>query len=394
MRILFISDNTIKGFGGGSIENRKHYDALREYCINNGHELKVISIDGDLKESMNVKIRKNKFIDILVRLKGHSTYLYDTWKQNEVHVCAYRPDILYLGRSRFGFVAKRIKKVLPECRVITNIDNVEVDYVDGYFSLKKGIINKLYKLLEILAVKRDESQAIKYSDLLIYLTQRNVLRVEKIYNHHEDTPIILPICLKEEIELKKNQDSRTVVFVGSLDYGANVLAVKWILELWKKLYASNQNIELIIAGRNPSNELSDVIRKMNNVTLIQNFDSLSDFIPRNSLMLAPIEKGAGMKVKVAETLSMGLMIAASDEALVGYEDAELQDKVGGIVRANTEEEYKKSIADFLCKTDEELNEISRSNKDIYKKFYSYETSRSIVSEVCNTIFCSEKEIKE
>ena len=175
MKILFISDNAINGFGGGSLENRKHYDALREYCKKKGDDLKVISRDDDLEESLSIEMYKSRITDIMVRFKGHSTFLYDIWKKNENLICAYKPDIIYLGRSRFGFIAKRAKKVLPECQVITNIDNVELDYVDGYFSLKKGPVNKLYRLLETTVVKRDEAQAIKYSDVLIYLTKTTVL---------------------------------------------------------------------------------------------------------------------------------------------------------------------------------------------------------------------------
>lgn len=383
MRILFVSDNAINGFGGGSIENRKHYDALREYCKKNNDTLKVISRDENLEESLNIKIRKNKIIDVTVRLRGHSTYLYDTWKHSEKLICAYKPDILYLGRSRFGFMAKRIKKLLPECRVITNIDNVEIDYIDGYFSLKKGFANKLYRLLETWAVKQDEAQAIKYSDTLIYLTQRNVLRVEEVYKHHEDSPIIIPICLKEEILLRKTSDKKTVVFVGSLDYATNVLAVQRILELWKNNYLLNNNIQLIIAGRNPSKELAERISSMMNVTLIQNFESLSTIIPKNSLMLAPIEKGAGMKVKVAETLSMGLMIAASDEALVGYEEAEKKDKLGGILRVNSTEEYKNAINSYMHITDDQLNMIAKQNIELYKKYYSYDRSRKVICKMCS-----------
>ena len=60
-------------------------------------------------------------------------------------------------------------------------------------------------------------------------------------------------------------------------------------------------------------------------------------------MIAPIAKGAGMKVKVADTLSMGLMIAASDEALVGYEEALTLDLLNGIICANTDSEYKDAL---------------------------------------------------
>lgn len=386
MKILFVSDNAINGFGGGSIENRKHYDALREYCKKNGDELKVISRDGNLEESLNVNIYKNKIIDILVRFKGHSTYLYNTWKHNEKLICStYKPDILYLGRSRFGFIAKRVKKLLPECHVITNIDNVEIDYIDGYFSMKKGLVNKFYRMLETWAVKRDETQAVKCSDVLIYLTKRNVARIEEIYGHYEGDPIVLPICIKEEITLRNTANKKNIVFVGSLDYAANVLAVQRILKLWKKKYLLNESIQLIIAGRNPSKELIEDIGNLKNVTLVQNFEDISTVIPKKSLMLAPIEKGAGMKVKVAETLSMGLMIAASDEALVGYEEAEIQDHVGGIIRANTEKEFEDCIDCFLGKTEDELSKIEKSNKMIYRICYSYKKSRTIISNVCDNI---------
>lgn len=153
----------------------------------------------------------------------------------------------------------------------------------------------------------------------------------------------------------------------------------------EKKYLLNESIQLIIAGRNPSKELIEDIGNLKNVALVQNFEDISTVIPKKSLMLAPIEKGAGMKVKVAETLSMGLMIAASDEALVGYEEAEIQDHVGGIIRANTEKEFEDCIDCFLEKTEDELSKIEKSNKMIYRICYSYKKSRTIISNVCDNI---------
>ena len=385
MKILFISDNAINGFGGGSIENRKHYDALKKYCEKYGDELKVISRDKDIEGSLGIQIQKNRLIDVLVRIQGHSTYLYATWKKNEKAIYAYKPDMIYLGRSRFGFIAQSIKRKLPTCKVITNIDNVEVDYIDGYFSLKRGFINKLYRSLEMQAVKCDEFQAIEFSDALVYLTKRNVLRIKEIYGHTEQMPVVLPICLEEEIQLTKTSKRRTVVFIGSLDYAANVLAVQRILGLWKKHNLEKENVELLIAGRNPSKRLVEDINKLENIQLVQNFESASSIIPQNSLMLAPIEKGAGMKVKVAETLSMGLMIAASDEALVGYEEALQEDGGNGIIRANTDAEFLECIKSYLSKTNTDLKKIEIDNKKLFRKYYNYETSRKAVEDICNSL---------
>lgn len=100
-------------------------------------------------------------------------------------------------------------------------------------------------------------------------------------------------------------------------------------------------------------------------------------------MLAPIEKGAGMKVKVAETLSMGLMIAASDEALVGYEEAEKEDRLGGILRVNSTEEYKKAINSYMHIADDQLTMIAKQNIELYKKYYSYDRSRKVICKMCS-----------
>lgn len=384
MKILFISDNAILGYGGGSVENRKHYDALKKYCETTGAELKVISRDKKLKDAFNVEIKKNKIIDIVTRLAGHSTYLYFTWFRNLKSIKKYNPDVLYLGRSRFGFMARSIKIIAPDCKVITNIDNVEVDYVEGYFALKGGLINCLYKTLEIACVKRDEKDAVNYSNHLIYLTKRNVLRIHDLYKREENNATIIPICLEDELKLTLQSTLKTVVFIGSLDYAANVLAVKKILEFWKLKYEQNDEIKLLIAGRNPSKEVISIVEETKNAQLIQNFKNVVDIIPMHSLMLAPIEKGAGMKVKVAETLSMGLIVAASDEALVGYEEA-LEECQHGLIRANSPDDFCKVISDYLQMSENELETISHTNKKVFKKYYSYERSRSEIRKIINNL---------
>ena len=75
-------------------------------------------------------------------------------------------------------------------------------------------------------------------------------------------------------------------------------------------------------------------------------------------MIAPIEKGAGMKVKVADSLSMGIMVVGSDEALVGYDEAINDDINNSIIRANTPDEYKEAIMSYLCLSQDCLIDIA------------------------------------
>lgn len=391
MRILFVSDNAIYGHGGGCIENRKHYDALKTYCESNSAELKVISLDKELKENLGIVIEKNRKQDAFVRALGHSSYLYFVWEKNIDKILKYKPDIVFLGRSRLGFIAKSIKRKLPECKVITNIDNVEWDYVEAYFAKSKGIKGALLKKIERFGVKRDEEDCIKYSDNLIFLTRRNIERYKELYNYHEKDAVVLPICMEDTVELEKEFQKKTVIFIGSLDYEANILAAnKLIQNIWAKYFSDCKDMQLIIAGRNPGHDLIEAGKKNENVKILGDFSRIEDIVPKGALMVAPIEKGAGMKVKVAETLSMGLMIAASDEALVGYEKAVEKDKMNAIIRANSDEEFTKAIEQYRNMENEKLKEVEQQNKRIFKELYSYKVSRTVIEMVCDQCISTEK----
>ena len=386
MNILFISDNKISGYGGGSIENKKYYNIIERYAKQYGDNFRVISPDNNLKESVVVKVRKNKFTDILIRLKGHSSFLYDVWKENSTIINNYKPDIVVLGRSRFGFIAKDLKNKFPNCKIISNVDNVEQDFVKYCFIKKRSIISDLKYFVEKKCVIRDEKDTVKYSDFLVFLTKRNHQRFKELYAYEADNYEIIPICLENEVKLKERDEIKNIVFVGSLDYSPNISTVKTILyEIYKPFFEKDELVRLIIAGRNPSYELEKEILSFENVELYKNFCDIADIIPEGSLMLCPIKKGAGMKVKVAEALAMGAIIAGSDEALVGYENAEKHLLNQGIYLCNTTADFVNAINNYLNMNSEKVKLISSENKKTFIKYHSYEFAYEIFSRVMKTI---------
>ena len=365
MKMLLISDNKIFGFGGGCLEEKKYYDGLKKYAKKNNIEFKVISPD-------------EKIIDIYVRLKGHSSYIYYNFRINKNKFKNYAPNIVIIGRSRFGYIAKFYKKINPKCKIICNMENVEYDYVDGYFSNNKSIIKKLYVEWEKLCVKRDEKMALKYSDAINFLSLRDKKRTHELYKIKNKKEMILPICLENSRELYLKSNVRNIVFVGSLNYESNVRAViNFIDNVWIKYFNNNTKLNLIIAGSNPTKDIEERVKRLDNCIIHKNFKTLEDIIPKHSLMIAPIEKGAGMKVKVAETLSMGLPIVASDEALVGYELALENCINNSIMRANSDNEYVNAI-----------NDIEVENKKLFDKYYSYNVSRNKIAKLCQYIINS------
>lgn len=384
MNILYITDNNIMGHGGGCLGARKYYSAIKAYAAKKNASFRVISLGQNMPEAMNVDVVKNRTLDKSARLHGHSNFMYFTWEKHKDKIMAYHADVLFLGRTRLGFIAKELKKIQPEIKIITFVDNIEYDYVDSYFALERGIKGKILKKIEKQVVKTDEGDAVKYSDRLIYLTHRDIKRCKELYHNTESYGYILPICLEHTRNLTLKTSKKTVAFIGSLSYGANVSAVKMLIkQVWLPNFAKNEDFQLIIAGGNPADEIYYWTKLASNIRLVADFNEPEDFLPQNSLMVAPIPTGAGMKVKVAETLSMGLPIAGSDEALVGYEDAIGDDKLGGIRRANTAAKFTQIIREFLEMDERNLLRVAFQNKNIFNKYYTFKKAKEVI-EHCMT----------
>lgn len=384
MNILYITDNDIMGHGGGCLGARKYYSAIKAYAAKKNANFKVISLGQNMPEAMDVDVVKNRKLDKSARLHGHSNFMYFTWEKYKNKIMAYHPDVLFLGRTRLGFIAKEFKRVQSEIKIITFVDNIEYDYVDSYFALEKGIKGKIFRKIEKHVVKTDEGDAVKYSDRLVYLTHRDVKRCKELYQYTDPYEYILPICLERTRNLKIKTPKKTVAFIGSLGYGANVSAVEMLIkQVWLPNFAKNDDFQLIIAGGNPADEIYRWTKLAPNIRLVADFNEPEDFLPQNSLMVAPIPTGAGMKVKVAETLSMGLPIAGSNEALVGYEDAMKEDKLHAIIKANSFNEYVKAINLFLTAGEKSLLEIKIQNQRIFNKYYSFDIAKKCIENMMN-----------
>jgi len=165
------------------------------------------------------------------------------------------------------------------------IDNVELDYVDSYFAKKTSLLGQAAKWLEKKTVKRDEIDSIQYSDKLVYLTNRDHKRIESLYDYKDEKPTILPVCLPSKQELSIESSIKNIYFIGSLYYDANVDAIEnFVHNVWLPYFRDNKNIRLTIAGSKPTLAVKELIKKADNITLIEDFDDVKDFISKGNVM--------------------------------------------------------------------------------------------------------------
>lgn len=374
LNILFITPNYLTKQGGGTIGQLKIYNSL-QYLLNNDDisSINVISPDNSkIEYGIDLKIEKTKALDLKARIFGHSNFLYLYKRKIIDYIKGSQINVIILGNSRLGFLAKQIKKNNKNIKIITHFDNVEYDYASCVYK------NKIKKRYEQICVHNDEKAACKYSDTLAALTNRDIETIKKYYKTKCNI-VKYPVCITQADVLQQTTHPN-ILFIGSLNYGPNIDAIKSLIKVIKK---QTHFQKIIVAGSNPTAELISI---MNNEPMIEshiNFKKISDFAKEGDILVSMLREGAGMKVKVAEAMSLGLLVVGYPETFVGYEDA--MDN-SGLFEVSSEQELLVVLNDLASKPLNILQKFSNINKSEFVNKYSETSSNLILKEIlCNII---------
>jgi glycosyltransferase involved in cell wall biosynthesis len=113
--------------------------------------------------------------------------------------------------------------------------------------------------------------------------------------------------------------SGSVAFIGSLDYLPNQDAVRWILDqLWPRVTLRVSNATLSIAGSSSPAWMRRRAAKRG-VNLLGAVENAETFLRANSVVIAPLFAGGGMRIKVLEAMALGKPIVATTIGAGGIE---------------------------------------------------------------------------
>jgi sugar transferase (PEP-CTERM/EpsH1 system associated) len=113
------------------------------------------------------------------------------------------------------------------------------------------------------------------------------------------------------------EDRCHLVFVGALDYRANIDAVAWFAaEVWPLVRQRLPQLTLALVGRSPS----PAVRRLADLPGIRVFADVPDvrpYVAAADLVIAPLRIARGIQNKVLEAMAMGKAVLTSPAALEG-----------------------------------------------------------------------------
>jgi sugar transferase (PEP-CTERM/EpsH1 system associated) len=113
---------------------------------------------------------------------------------------------------------------------------------------------------------------------------------------------------------------RAVVFVGAMDYRANVHAAQWFArEVWPRIFARCRDARLYLVGSKPTTAVR-ALGQLGGITVTGRVDDVRPYLAHAHAVAAPLRIARGIQNKVLEALAMEKVVLATPAAWEGIED--------------------------------------------------------------------------
>jgi len=185
-----------------------------------------------------------------------------------------------------------------------------------------------------------------------------------------------------ETDLNFDQTEEAILFVGNLQWEANIDGLLWFLKgAWKEIKRKKKNLVFYIVGKNPDKRIVHECKKHVDVILTGFIDNLLPIYNKSRVCVCPLRFGSGIKVKIINSLYRGLPVVTTP---VGVE---------GLSVINGKELFFSSELNQICKHIVELlsnrdlwSYISVNGRSIAKKLYTWDNIlKDIDSSIDNCI---------
>jgi len=288
----------------------------------------------------------SKFMGIYWMFK-HYFFGITVKRVNEILELSSNFDYVFIDRSIFGIIAKKLRQKGYKGRIITFFHNIEKIYFAS--TIKKWVP---WRSFVLKCADANDRYSCLYSDKIIVLNKRDEQELFNRYRRKAD--VLIPIAFKDNYNQEKYPDGITQSKPKCLFFGAyfppNNEGILWFI---RNVYPF-VNISLMIIGKG-------MVQLKKNYSIPETIEVLSDvpdlkpYLEDADLIILPIFSGSGMKVKTCESLMYGKNILATAEAFEGYEVD--YDKVGGF--CHNKEEFIEKINDFARNPRPVFNQYAR-----------------------------------
>ena len=269
---------------------RSHAEALNEIC-----------------ESVNYYPRKTGVLSNF----SMTPYIIQSRKSNALVKNLLKDDYPILCQGMHTCAILKDKR-LENRKIAYRAANVEHYYYQALYHKEQNAKKMYYFMLEAWRLKKWEHH-LRRADVIFTISEAD----EAYYKRRFPQQNVVNLFGFFEDEQFHMQEGRGdyILYQGNLSVNENIVAVEYILDN----IAAEVDMPLIVAGKNPPEELREKIEKMPNVKLVENpsHKEMQNLIQQAQVNLLITFQPTGLKLKLLNALYNGRFCIANKEMLYG-----------------------------------------------------------------------------
>lgn len=277
-------------------------------------------------------------------------------------VSGYVPDVIFLHWTQINLLAKQVKKIFPESKLIEM--EVDVSYL-AYERRMKGADGFLKRKIweyKMNKLKKLELDSLRLCELIIVNNEKDAALLQK---ERLSIPVFQwsPYYLSFMDCKRKACPDKTILFYGAMNREENWRSAVWFIE---NVFCKIEDPKAVfcVVGGNPVPQIKKY--ESERIHILGYVDDLNKIFSESMCLVAPLVLGAGIKVKIIEGFSAGIPVLTNQ---IGIEGIPAKDRVH-YFHCETPDDYIKTIHSLLA-GEIDLKAMENEEKALIKNCFSF-----------------------
>ncbi|MDX6528211.1 MAG: polysaccharide biosynthesis protein PslH [Blastocatellia bacterium] len=241
-------------------------------------------------------------------------YTTDSMKQALQHLLSEQDfEIIQIESIHLMSYLEIIRKARKRPVVVCDWHNVESELMRRYSEREPRRLRRVYAGRTARLMSEFERRALREFDAHVVVSQRDAERLRSV---NPDARIFViengvDTAFYSEVGAKDESLARRIVFVGSMDYHANVDgAVNFGREVWPRVREHQPDLIFTIVGKDPAPEVRELTR-LPGIEVTGTVDDVRPFYREAIAAIVPLNVGGGSRLKILEAMAAGVPVVST-----------------------------------------------------------------------------------
>jgi sugar transferase (PEP-CTERM/EpsH1 system associated) len=278
---------------------------------------------------------------------------FDVVQLESIHLMNYLPIILRARRR---------------AAVVCDWHNVESELMQRYSEREPGRLRRAYAARTARLMGKFERRALREFDAHIVVSQRDAERLRALNSEARIFVIEngVDTAFYEDLEVKDESRAHRIVFVGSMDYHANIDgAVNFAREVWPRLRERQPDLMFTIVGKDPAPEVRE-LAQLPGIEVTGTVDDVRPFYREAIAAVVPLNVGGGSRLKILEAMAAGVPVVSTT---LGAEGLEVRPDEN-ILIADRNDEMVEAITSMI-ENESQRTDLSAAGRALVSRRYDW-----------------------